>query len=143
MLSIDEYRFLSGYESNGKDILNAIHMAIRRLTNKRILPLHINDSSYLFLSESDPKNAAAQFMKQEGEAARWTTICLYENRQSLEHLPVLCGEMDRYRRWYVKLYGSGHIIAAGRRRTLIFRQKENRRIMKCCFPSSRMEKRKR
>lgn len=111
MITIDEYRFLSGYESNGGDILNAIHTAIRKLTNDKILPLHINDYSYLLLSDSELGTAMAYFMEQEREAARWTTVCLYGSRQSLEQMPVLCQEMNRYRRWHAKLYGSGHIIS--------------------------------
>ena len=92
-------------------ILNSIHTAIRKLTNKKILPLHINDHSYLLLSDGELGTAMAGFMKKEGEAARWTTVCLYGSRQSLERMPVLCQEMNRYRRWHVKLYGSGHIIS--------------------------------
>ena len=111
MITIDEYRFLSGYESDGSVILNSIHTAIRKLTNKKILPLHINDHSYLLLSDGELGTAMAGFMKKEGEAARWTTVCLYGSRQSLERMPVLCQEMNRYRRWHVKLYGSGHIIS--------------------------------
>ena len=110
MITIDEYRFLSGYESNGQDILNTIDTAIRRLSNDRILPLHINDYSYLLLSGTELNRAASRLLEQQKEAARWITVCLYENRRPLEQMPVLCQEMSRFRQWHVKMYGSGHII---------------------------------
>lgn len=144
MLSIDEYRFLSGYESNGKDILNAIHMAIRRLTNKRILPLHINDSSYLFYPSRILKMRRRNLWNKKGKRQGGLPYACMKTGSPWNICPFYA------EKWTDTAGGTLSCMdpvilssAAGRRRTLIFRQKENRRIMKCCFPSSRMEKRKR
>lgn len=112
LLTIDEYRFLSGYASNGRQILHTISQRFQSFTDhRRILSFHIHDAGYLLLSGQPLKENLEHFFEEEdGNAARWMTACVYLTPQIPEHFPSLYEEMSRYRQWYIHMYGSGHVI---------------------------------
>ena len=116
MIFIDEYRFLSGYEDNGKAIIRELEREISVFSQKnRFLLFHINDSSRLLLSGRSLLECTRYFLESgdEGEgknASRWVSACLYQSPQNLELLPSLCEEMERFHKLHVQMYGSGHVI---------------------------------
>lgn len=111
LITIDEYRFLTGYELDGRDILSSLDMEIRKFAAEQgILPFHIVDNSYLLLADKAFEGTAGKLMEEEKELARWTTFCIYREKKELEALPQLYQEMNRFRKWNLKLYGSGHLI---------------------------------
>lgn len=117
LVTIDEYRFLSGYEDNGKAIIRELDQEIRRFAQEnKILLFHINDSSYLLISGRSMLECAGHFLESENpgregkNSSRWTSACLYQSCRHLDQLPALCEEMERFRSFHVQMYGSGHVI---------------------------------
>lgn len=111
LLTIDEYPFLAGCTSNGKQLLQVITSGIRNFTQEhKILSFHINDSSYLLLADFPLKKPLEEYLADGNDNAHWITACTYSEKQTPGQFPALYEEMARYRKWHVRMYGSGHVI---------------------------------
>lgn len=111
LLTIDEYHFLASYASNGKQILKNIAAGIQNFTEThKILSFHINDCSYLLLSAFPLPEIIEKHLISGNDITRWLTACTYMKEQTPEHFPALYEEMTRFRKWHLKMNGSGHVI---------------------------------
>lgn len=111
LLTIDEYHFLANYLSDQEQILPAIASGIQHFSEEnKVLSFHINDHSYLLVGNEPLKEKLETYLVLKNDAARWITACTYLKKHTTEEFATLYEEMARYRKWHVKMYGSGHVI---------------------------------
>lgn len=111
LLTIDEYHFLANYLSDQKQILPVIAASIRHFSEEnKVLSFPINDHSYFLLGNEPLKEKLETYLVLKNNIAHWLTACTYLKKHTPEEFAGLYEEMTRYRKWHVKMYGSGHVI---------------------------------
>lgn len=111
LITIDDHDFLKTYQADRQILENIYEKIADFVKEEGGMSFRICDESWLVLFRRSFEKRVGEWMGNGQQLARWTTCCLYRQPRSLEQLPGLIHEMQRFRQWSFKLYGSGQVIA--------------------------------
>ena len=111
LITVDDHDFLKTYHAD-RHILDTIFEKIGDFVKAEGgLSFRICDESWVVLSGHCLEKQAREWMENKPQLARWITCCLYCRPRFLEQLHGSIHEMQRFRQWAFKLYGSGQVIS--------------------------------
>ncbi|WP_019635306.1 response regulator [Paenibacillus fonticola] len=121
LLTLDEYRFLSEFDPQGKELAADMRNRIREVTAKiKALVIEVDERQFLIVSPSPLAEPILDWYRDLAAASAWMSVCAETQPIELEELPSIRKRLLEQRNEHVFLYGPGHYIAADHQDTAVF-----------------------